>query len=186
MRYESHILPRAQRDIERLSSKKTQTSILKTCTDELEENPRPHGYLPVKGVKGNTDLYRVYSEDGKYRILYGVEDDLRAVIIVAVRRRREGTYKNIPIKSLSAKLSEIALELETRAPRIRELAVQMGIDWIPGLDDRQVRCLDIGIESIKDGRISTSLIAQRIKETIKVNETVEKITRDIQRFLEET
>ncbi len=184
MCYESHILPSAQRDIKKLPSKAIQESIFKTCTDMLEEDPRPYGYEPVQGVKGKTDLYRVYSDDRKFRIIYSIEDSLRAVIIVAIRRKNEGTYKKAPVKSLSDKVKEITQQLRVNLPLIRNLAVEMGIEWISELNDSQMRCLDIGIKMIKDGRSPASLIAEKIKETIKVNEAAKIITRDVKRLLQ--
>lgn len=184
MSYESYILPSAQRDIKKLSSKETQESVLKICMDDLEQTPRPHGYEPVKGVKGNINLYRVYSDDRKFRIIYSIEDDLLAVIIVAVRRRREGTYKDVAVKSLSHKVKEIAKQLKVTLPRIRNLAAEMGIEWISVLNDKQTRCLEIGTKAINDGRSSSLLIAEKIKETIKLTENVKFVARDIERLLQ--
>jgi mRNA-degrading endonuclease RelE of RelBE toxin-antitoxin system len=76
MLYESYILPAAQRDIKKLPSKETQESILRICLDYLEQNPRPRGYEPVKAMKGNMGLFRVYSHDRKFRIIYAIADDL--------------------------------------------------------------------------------------------------------------
>ncbi|MGO9122746.1 MAG: type II toxin-antitoxin system RelE family toxin [Desulfomonilaceae bacterium] len=157
---------------------------MKTCTDELEQDPRPEGYLPVSGVKGNTDLYRGYSDDRKFRIIYGVEDDLRAVIIVAIRRRNEGTYSNAPVKSLSNKVKEIAEELKVIIPLIRYLADEVGIEWASRLDDSQIRCLHIGIKAVKDRRKSPLVVAEKIKETIKVDESVKTIARDMKHLLQ--
>ncbi len=184
MWYESHILPHAQRDIGKLPSREIQESVLKTCTDELEENPRPHGHLPVKGVKGNTDLYRVYSHDRKFRIIYGIEDDLRAVIIVAVRRRNEGTYSDTPVKSLSNKVVEIARQLKAMLPFIRDIAGEIGIEWASKLDDGQTRCVHIGIKAIKESRKPLLVVAEKIKETIKVNENAKTIARDMKRLIQ--
>jgi len=74
----------------------------------LGENPRPYGFEPVKAQK---DVYRVYSADGNYRIIYSIQDHLRAVIVMCIRRRKEDTYKNIPVSSLSAKIKELENQL---------------------------------------------------------------------------
>jgi mRNA-degrading endonuclease RelE of RelBE toxin-antitoxin system len=179
------MLPRAQRDMKKIESKETQQSLLKTCTDDLEQNPRPYGYESVKGVKGNIGLYRVYSEDRKYRIIYAIEDDLRAVIIVAVRRRNESTYKDTPVKSISAKIGEIAQELKVTLPLIRNLAVKMGIEWISELTDNQIRCLDIGIKAIKDGRSSPPATAEQVRVAAKVTEDIKTMVNDLKRLLHE-
>ncbi len=79
-------------------------SILKTCTDDLEANPRPGGYEHVEGYH---DVFRVYSEDRNYRIIYSIQEHLQAVIVMSVRRRGESTYKKLPIKSLKAMIQDL-------------------------------------------------------------------------------
>jgi hypothetical protein len=107
------------------------------------------------------------------------------VIIVAVRRRNEGTYRTISIKSLSDKVDEIALRLGFRAPIIRNLAATMGIEWISELDEKQIRCLDIGLNAIKDGRFSPLLVAEKIREVGGAIADVETIARDLRRLRHE-
>lgn len=75
----------------------------------MGRNPRPYGCQRVKEQK---DVYRVYSEDGNYRIIYSVQDHLQAVIIMFVRRRKEDTYKNIPVESLSDKIKQLEKQLK--------------------------------------------------------------------------
>ena len=103
MPYESYILPHAQREIRKFPGD-SQKSILRTCLKDLPVNPRPEGYRPVVGYKG---LYRVRSEDGRYRILYNVDDALHVVIILTVRLKGEKTYRMVPVHSLFAKIKEL-------------------------------------------------------------------------------
>ena len=104
MAYESHILYHAQRDIKKLPTRALQENVLETCTVKLEENPLPE---KSKSVVGHRNLFRVYSDDRKYRIIYGVYEHLQAVIIISVRKRTEDTYKHLPLKSLAVKLKEL-------------------------------------------------------------------------------
>lgn len=180
MCFETHFLPSAQRDIKKLPSRDLRTSIVKTCLDELEENPRPYGYYTVKGQK---DLYPVYSEDGKYRIIYSILDHVRAVIIVGVRLRNEGTYKDIPTKSLSDKIKLLESQVKVMVPLIRKLAGRIGIQWVSNLNDTQIRSLEIAIRVIKEGRGSCT--AERIRKLLCVEEDVQTVANDMARLLKE-
>ena len=51
----------------------------------LSQNPRPSGYIELKGAPG----YRVRS--GKYRILYTIDDDEQIINIYAIDHRK-GVY----------------------------------------------------------------------------------------------
>lgn len=104
MAYESHILDHAQRDIKKLPTRTLQENVLEICTVELEENPFPE---KSRSVVGHKNLFRVYSDDRKYRIIYGAYEHLQAVIIVSVRKRTEDTYQHLPLKSLAEKLKEL-------------------------------------------------------------------------------
>ena len=55
---------------------------------ELGENPRRQG---VVKLQGNIHRYRV----GNYRIIYSIDDTNRVVVVGAVRRRNEGTYRDV-------------------------------------------------------------------------------------------
>jgi mRNA-degrading endonuclease RelE of RelBE toxin-antitoxin system len=105
--YESHILDHAQRDIKKLPTRPLQENVLEICAVKLDENPLPDKSRPVVGHK---NLFRVYSDDREYRIIYGVYEHLEAVIIVSVRKRTEDTYKHLPLKSLTAKLKELGTQ----------------------------------------------------------------------------
>ncbi len=103
---------------------------------------------------------------------------------MAIRRRNEGTYKDAPTKSLSAKIKAIAHELKESATFIRHLADAMGIEWVSELNDSQIRRLDIGIKAVKDGRSSVRSIAEKLNVTNKMDENATTIARDIKRLLQ--
>jgi mRNA-degrading endonuclease RelE of RelBE toxin-antitoxin system len=107
MPYTLHILPHAQRDIKKLPTKALQQSLVNT-SKELRTNPRPDVYEHVEGYQ---DVFRVYSEDRKYRIIYSTQEHLQAVIVISVRRRGESTYKKLPIKSLRDMIHHLEDEL---------------------------------------------------------------------------
>ena len=52
--------------------------------DSLAENPRPFGYLKLKG---NNELFRVRS--GNFRILYTIVDEKLVVVIVRINDRKD-------------------------------------------------------------------------------------------------
>jgi len=53
----------------------------------LEDNPRPAGCRKLRGLEG----WRIRM--GNWRVIYHVNDQERRVTIVAVKRRREDTYR---------------------------------------------------------------------------------------------
>ena len=54
---------------------------------KFEENPRPSGCRKLRGLEG----WRV--RVGNWRIIYAINDPEAIVTIVAVKRRREDTYR---------------------------------------------------------------------------------------------
>lgn len=58
--------------------------------DGLGENPRPHGYVKMKGYD---DLYRV--RVGDWRVVYAIEDD-RLVVLVIEIGPRGNVYRRLP------------------------------------------------------------------------------------------
>jgi mRNA interferase RelE/StbE len=59
-------------------------SQIKRKIDDLAENPRPHGYIELKGGKG---YFRIRS--GDYRIIYKIADDILIVTVLEIGDRRE-------------------------------------------------------------------------------------------------
>ena len=56
---------------------------------ELEENPRPRGY---DKVAGREDQLRIWA-GRDHRVLYEVDEQAARIIIVAVRKKDESTYR---------------------------------------------------------------------------------------------
>ena len=56
---------------------------------ELQENPRPRGY---DKVAGRDDQFRIWV-GRDHRVLYEIDERGQRIIIVAVRRKDESTYK---------------------------------------------------------------------------------------------
>ena len=54
---------------------------------KLEDDPRPPGCRKLRGLEG----WRI--RVGNWRVIYTIDDAERLVTIVAVRRRREDTYR---------------------------------------------------------------------------------------------
>ena len=77
---------RVARELDRLPESEHRRVI--AALRELGENPRRQG---VVRLQGNIHRFRV----GNYRIIYSIDDTDRVVVVGAVRRRNEGTYRDI-------------------------------------------------------------------------------------------
>ena len=62
-------------------------SSIKKAVNDLENNPRPFGYIKLSGFE-NTYRIRV----GIYRIVYTIEDDILTVEVIKIDHR-SGVYK---------------------------------------------------------------------------------------------
>ncbi len=69
----------AEREFDRLPSLVRER--LGPRIDQLAHNPHPRGYRRLKG----SDLCRI--RVGNYRIVYGINDDERLIVVTAVRHR---------------------------------------------------------------------------------------------------
>lgn len=56
---------------------------IKSALTSLASNPRPQGYLKLKG----RDAYRI--RVGNYRIIYEVQDDKLVVLIITIAHRKD-------------------------------------------------------------------------------------------------
>lgn len=85
-RYKVEFLDRrAQRELDRVSE--PDFSRIVAALLELEDNPRPRGCRKLRGLEG----WRI--RVGNWRVIYHVNDLQQLVTIVAVKRRREDTYR---------------------------------------------------------------------------------------------
>lgn len=89
-RYRVLIKRSAQKELLTLSTKKDRQRIVRKI-ESLADNPRPKGCEKLSG----RDRYRV--RQGKYRIVYGVEDDALVVIVVIVVKigHRRDVYRSL-------------------------------------------------------------------------------------------
>lgn len=71
----------AQKQIMKLDKKAV--LLIKTAITGLAENPRPQGYIKLKGE----EAYRI--RVGNYRIIYEIDDGKITVTVVAVGHRKD-------------------------------------------------------------------------------------------------
>lgn len=90
MGYQIRIERRAEKALVRLT-RRDRRRIIKAI-DDLAEDPRPAGCVPVKAAPRGTYRLRV----GDYRVIYLVLDDAEGLVTVTrVRRRGGDTYKGL-------------------------------------------------------------------------------------------
>jgi hypothetical protein len=63
---------------------------------------------------GHEGLLRVKDHD--IRVIYSVFDKFKYIFIVAVRKRNEATYKNLPTRALDSAITQVIATLETDPP----------------------------------------------------------------------
>ena len=81
-KYKLLIKPSAVKEIEAIPFKKHRQRILERIA-KLADNPRPFGCEKLSGQ----DKYRV--RQGRYRIVYAIEDDLLLIYVVKVGHRKD-------------------------------------------------------------------------------------------------
>jgi len=90
MGYQIRIERRAEKALVRLT-RRDRRRIIKAI-DDLADDPRPAGCVPVKAAPRGTYRVRV----GDYRVIYLVlDDDEGLVTVTRVRRRGGDTYKGL-------------------------------------------------------------------------------------------
>lgn len=60
--------------------------IIKEKVESLADNPRPEGYIKLKGSKRDP-IYRI--RFGDYRIIYAIKDDKLIVLIIEIGNRKD-------------------------------------------------------------------------------------------------
>ncbi len=81
MTYAVLILPRAQKELERIPAR--DYASVRAAILALAQNPRPADCTKLKGREG----WRI--RQGDYRIIYDIDDHQKTVTVVHVRHRRE-------------------------------------------------------------------------------------------------
>jgi mRNA interferase RelE/StbE len=81
--YKIQIKPSASKELELIGSKKDRQRIV-TRIQRLANNPRPNG---CEKLEAKEDKYRL--RQGRYRVVYSIDDQRRLVIIVKIGHRRE-------------------------------------------------------------------------------------------------
>lgn len=66
-----------------LKLEKRAIPVIKVAIAQLSENPRPPGYIKLKGE----EAYRI--RVGNYRIIYEIDDDKVVVIVVTIGHRKD-------------------------------------------------------------------------------------------------
>ena len=87
MSYEVRLRRAAQKQLDTISAKDYK-NIARAISD-MGKNPRPKKTKKLS----ESGLWRI--RIGDFRIVYAVDDEAQAVIIVRVARRKEDTYKNL-------------------------------------------------------------------------------------------
>jgi mRNA interferase RelE/StbE len=80
-RYTVFLSKKAQKQLDKFSDTIAEPII--TVIAGLEENPRPFGYIKLRGRNG----YRIKS--GNYRIIYEIFDDKLVVDVIAIGHRKD-------------------------------------------------------------------------------------------------
>jgi len=81
MTYTIFIERYAQKQIMKLDRKAI--PLIRSAIAKLAQNPRPHGYIKLKGE----EAYRI--RIGKYRVIYEIDDNKIIVTVVAVAHRKD-------------------------------------------------------------------------------------------------
>lgn len=85
--YELRITAAAAKELDALPRKKDRQAVVARIL-ALAEEPRPPGCVKLSGV---AELYRV--RQGRYRILYTIEDDRLVVVVIRIVDRKEAYRK---------------------------------------------------------------------------------------------
>lgn len=81
-----HYSPRAQKALKKFPKDYQRLILSKILV--LKENPKPRGYDKITAK--NPPLYRI--RIGDYRIFYFIDEEIKQVIVVDIKRRTTQTY----------------------------------------------------------------------------------------------
>ena len=89
MSYQIEILPSVYREIKGLPGYVRSQSY--QLIDQLAQNPRPSRAAELRGKPG---IYRIWLA-GRWRIVYQIDDELKRVRILRVRRKEQIDYEEL-------------------------------------------------------------------------------------------
>lgn len=81
--YDLRITAAAAKELDRLPREKDRRAVLGRIL-ALADEPRPPGCVKLSGEKS---LYRV--RQGRYRIVYAIEDDRLVIVVIRIAHRKE-------------------------------------------------------------------------------------------------
>jgi len=79
---------RAKKELLDIDDDATFFTVVRAILD-LEANPRPRGYNKVEGQE---EVYRIWV-GREWRVLYSIDADRNELVVEAVRKKDEGTYR---------------------------------------------------------------------------------------------
>jgi mRNA interferase RelE/StbE len=85
--YELRITPAAAKELDALPRKKDRQAVVERIRT-LADEPRPRGSVKLSGEEA---LYRL--RQGRYRIVYTIEDDRLVVVVIRVKDRKDAYRK---------------------------------------------------------------------------------------------
>ena len=81
-KYRLRIKKSARKELEAIATKADRRRVIKRI-ESLADNPRPHGAMKMSGL----DRYRI--RQGRYRILYSIEDTVLIVHVIKIGDRKD-------------------------------------------------------------------------------------------------
>lgn len=91
--YELRITPSAAKELDALPRKKDRQAVAARIR-ELTDEPRPRGAVKLSGEQA---LYRL--RQGRYRIVYAIEDDRLVVVVIRIKDRKDAYRKDLGARS---------------------------------------------------------------------------------------
>jgi mRNA interferase RelE/StbE len=91
--YELRITPAAAKELDALPRKKDREAVAARIR-ALADEPRPRGAVKLSGEQA---LYRV--RQGRYRIVYAIEDDRLIIVVIRIKDRKDAYREDLRARS---------------------------------------------------------------------------------------
>ena len=91
--YELRITPAAAKELDALPRKKVREAVAARIR-ALADEPRPRGAVKLSGEQA---LYRV--RQGRYRIVYAIEDDRLIIVVIRIKDRKDAYREDLRARS---------------------------------------------------------------------------------------